>query len=259
MSLALRLIACLDVRGARVVKGERFRKLRDVGDPVELAAGYESDGADEIVFLDVSASAEERTTVLDVVRRTAERLFIPLTVGGGVRTADDVAAVLRAGADRVSINTAAVSHPKLISDAARRFGRQCVVVSIDAKRRAAPREGWDVYTHGGRRRQQLDAVSWARLCAWLGAGEILLTSIDRDGGGQGYDIALTRAVSQAVSVPVIASGGAGSADDVVGAIVNGGAGAALVAGILHSGQTTVARIKERMSARGVLVRSAARV
>lgn len=259
MSLVRRLIACLDVLGARVVKGVRFRNLRDVGDPVELAADYESQGADEIIFLDVSASTEERTTLLDAVRRTAERLFIPLTVGGGVRSADDVAAVLRAGADRVSINTAAISHPALIAEAARRFGRQCVVVSIDAKRRAPPHDGWDVYTHGGRRRHNLDAVAWARLCAKLGAGEILLTSIDRDGGGLGYDLALTQTVSQAVSVPVIASGGAGSADDVVDAIVNGGAAAALVAGILHDGQTTVASIKERMSARGVFVRSTAHV
>lgn len=259
MSHSRRVIACLDVLGARVVKGVRFQQLRDVGDPAELAAAYESEGADEIVFLDVSASAEERATLLDVVRRTAERLFIPLTVGGGVRSVDDAATVLRAGADRVSINTAAVSHPRLITDAARRFGRQCVVVSIDARRRAMPRQGWDVYTHGGRRQQQLDAVSWARQCAELGAGEILLTSMDRDGGGQGYDLALTRAVSDAVTVPVIASGGAGSADDVVGAIVEGGADAALVAGMLHDGLATVASIKERMSARGVRVRSASHV
>jgi cyclase len=257
--LARRLIVCLDVRGGRVVKGVRFRNLRDVGDPVELAAAYEEEGADEIVFLDVSASVEDRPTLLDVVRRTAERLFIPLTVGGGVRTAEDVGAVLRAGGDKVSINSAIVAHPALISDSARRFGSQCVVASIDAKRRASPPGGWEVYTHGGRRPTGLDVVQWARLCVKLGAGEILLTSINRDGRRQGYDLELTQAVAHAVTVPVIASGGAGSADDVVHVLVDGGADAALVAGILHDGDTTVTEIKQRMHTMGLFVRATAHV
>jgi cyclase len=257
--LARRLIVCLDVRGGRVVKGVRFRGLREVGDPVALAAAYEDEGADEIVVLDVSASIEERSPLLDTVRRTADRLFIPLTVGGGIRTADDVGVALRAGADKVSINSAAVAQPDIVSHAARRFGSQCVVASIDARRRPAPRSGWEVHTHGGRRPTGLDAVNWARQCVSLGAGEILLTSIDRDGGRQGYDLELTKAVSQAVTVPVIASGGAGTAHDVVRAVVDGGADAVLVAGILHDGTTTVADIKQRMHRDGLLVRSTAHV
>ena len=268
LMLTRRLIVCLDVKGGRVVKGTRFVGLRDVGDPVELAERYEAEGADELCFLDISASAEERATLLDVVARTAERLFVPLTVGGGVRSADDVARVLRAGADKVSINTAAVERPEVIEEAAYRFGAQCVVASIDAKgasgvgRRAsggtAEVPGYVVYTHGGRTPTPLDAVAWARACVRRGAGEILLTSIDRDGARTGYDLALTRAVADAVDVPVIASGGAGSAAHVRDAIVEAGADAALVAGILHDGVTTVGAIKAALAESGVPVRGATR-
>ena len=252
--LSRRLIVCLDVKGGRVVKGVRFEELRDIGDPVELAARYEADGADEIVYLDIAASAEERATLLTLARRTAERLFIPLTIGGGIRTVDDVAAALRAGADKVGLNSAAVRHPEVLSDGAARFGAQCIVASIDAK--------WEygrfrVYTHGGRSPTNLEAVSWASECARLGAGEILLTSIDRDGSRNGYDLELTRAVADAVSVPVIASGGAGNAAHVRDAIVRGGADAALVAGILHDDQVTVMALKDAMRAAGLPVREAA--
>ncbi len=247
------LIVCLDVKGGRVVKGTRFVNLRDVGDPVELAERYEAEGADELCFLDISASAEERATLLDVARRAAERLFVPLTIGGGVRTADDVARVLRAGADKVSINTAAVERPEVIEEAAYRFGAQCVVASIDATR---DDDRWVVRTRGGRSGTTLDAVGWARECAERGAGEILLTSIDRDGVRSGYDIELTRAVSRAVSVPVVASGGAGSAEDVVDALRAGEADAALVAGILHDGVTTVAELKRVMLESGIPTRVA---
>jgi imidazole glycerol-phosphate synthase subunit HisF len=254
--LVKRLIVCLDVKGGRVVKGVQFESLRDVGDPVELAERYEAEGADEIVFLDISASDEERATLLDVARRTAERLFIPLTIGGGVRTADDAARALRAGADKVSFNTAAVQRPAVLSECAERFGAQCVVASIDA--RALPGErGWLVHTHGGKRRTELEAVDWAAECVRRGAGEILLTSIDRDGARTGYDLELTRAVAEAVRVPVIASGGAGSAEHVAAALDVGQADAALVAGILHDGVTTVAEIKTRLAARGVPVRHVA--
>ncbi len=254
MTLTRRLLVCLDVRGGRVVKGTHFVELRDVGDPVELAAHYEAEGADEIVFLDISASTEERGTLLDVAQRTAERLFIPLTIGGGVRSADDVARVLRAGADKVAINSAAVARPELLSDAAAIFGAQCVVSSIDAK---LVDGAWRVFTHGGKTATELNAVDWARECVSLGAGEILLTSVDRDGARSGYDIELTRAVADAVDVPVIASGGAGSANDVVAAIQSGHADAALVAGILHDGVTTVAEIKQRMRQSLLPVRNAA--
>ncbi|MEP6689885.1 MAG: imidazole glycerol phosphate synthase subunit HisF [Gemmatimonadaceae bacterium] len=249
--LARRVIVCLDVDGGRVVKGVRFEQLRDVGDPVELAARYEAEGADEVVFLDISASAEARATLLDVARRTAERLFIPLTIGGGVRTADDVGRALRAGADKVSVNTAAVARPALLTESADRFGAQCIVASIDAKRDGA---GWRVYTHGGRTPTVLDAVGWAHECVARGAGEILLTSIDRDGARTGYDLELTRAVSGAVGVPVIASGGAGSAADVCDALRDGCADAALVAGILHDGVTTVRAIKLAITGAGIAVR-----
>lgn len=267
--LTRRVIVCLDVRGGRVVKGTRFVNLRDVGDPVELAARYEAEGADELCFLDISASAEERATLVDVARRTAERLFVPLTIGGGVRSADDVARVLRAGADKVSINTAAVQRPEVIAEAAARFGSQCVVASIDAKRRdvgsdpqshtphpASHPPQFQVYTHGGRTPTELDAVEWARECVRLGAGEILLTSIDRDGARTGYDVALTRLVADAVPVPVIASGGAGEAAHVRDAILDAHADAALVAGILHDGVTTVGAIKRALAAAGVPVRAA---
>jgi cyclase len=252
--LTRRIIACLDVRGGRVVKGVRFGSLRDVGDPVELARRYEAEGADEIVFLDISASAENRGTLLDIARRTAEALFIPLTIGGGVRGPDDIARVLRAGADKVSLNSAAVARPETITEAAGRFGSQCVVASIDARREG---DTWTVFTHGGQTRTELDAVSWARQCVRLGAGEILLTSIDRDGARTGYDLELTAAVAEAVRVPVIASGGAGSAADVRAVLADGGAEAALVAGILHDGVTTVQEIKRMLRGAGAPVRGAA--
>lgn len=243
MTLTRRLIVCLDVRDGRVVKGVNFEGLRDVGDPVALAERYEAEGADEITFLDISATHEARATLLDLARRTAERLFIPLTIGGGIRTVDDMALALRAGADKVSVNSSAVRTPEILTQGAERFGAQCVVASIDAK--------WDgtmyrVYTAGGRTPTELDAVAWAQECVARGAGEILLTSIDRDGRRDGYDLALTRAVSAAVAVPVIASGGAGNAAHVCEAILEGGADAALVAGILHDGVTTVGALKAAM-------------
>lgn len=252
--LTRRLIACLDVRSGRVVKGVQFVGLRDVGDPVELATRYEAEGADEIVYLDIAASAEERATLFDLARRTAERLFIPLTIGGGIRTVDDIAAALRAGADKVGLNSAAVRRPEVLSEGADRFGAQCIVASIDAK--------WEdgrfrVYTHGGQVPTDLEAVAWAVECAQRGAGEILLTSIDRDGARDGYHLELTRAVADAVSVPVIASGGAGSAAHVCEALSVGGADAALVAGILHDGQVTVSDLKRAMRAAGLAVREAA--
>lgn len=243
MSLTRRLIVCLDVRGGRVVKGVQFVGLRDVGDPVELAERYERDGADEIVFLDIGATPEARATLLDVVRRTAERLFIPLTVGGGIRTVADIGEALRAGADKVSVNSAAVRDPEILTAGAARFGAQCIAASIDAK---WDNGMWRVYTAGGRNPTDLDAVQWARGCVERGAGEILLTSIDRDGGREGYDLVLTKAVADVVHVPVIASGGAGNATHVREAILEGGADAALVAGILHDGVTTVADLKAVM-------------
>ncbi len=252
--LTRRVIVCLDVEGDRVVKGIHFQALRDVGDPILLAKRYEAEGADEIVFLDISASAHHRQTLLGVARRTAERLFIPLTIGGGIRTAVDVGLALRAGADKVSINSAAVQRPAVLTEAAERFGAQCVVASIDAKRVGGR---WQVYTHGGRTPTTLEAVEWARQCAMRGAGEILLTSIDHDGSRGGYDVELTRAVSEAVAVPVIASGGAGHADHVRHVLEHGGADAALVAGILHDGVTTVGEIKALLAAGGVPVRRVA--
>jgi imidazole glycerol-phosphate synthase subunit HisF len=249
-----RVIVCLDVREGRVVKGVQFEGLRDVGDPVELAERYERDGADEIVFLDIGATHEARATMLDLARRTAERLFIPLTIGGGLRTVDDMAAALRAGADKIGVNSAAVQRPEIMTEGAKRFGAQCIVASIDAKRDGA---SWRVYTSGARVRTELDAVQWAQECVARGAGEILLTSIDRDGARTGYDLDLTRAVSTAVNVPVIASGGAGSAAHVRDVIVNAGADAALVAGIVHDGTTTVAALKRTMRDARIPVRIAA--
>jgi cyclase len=250
--LTRRLIVCLDVQGDRVVKGVQFVGLRDVGDPVALATRYEAEGADEITFLDIAASAEARATLLEVARRTAERLFIPLTIGGGVRTADDMAHALRAGADKVSVNSAAVARPVLLTEASERFGAQCVVASIDAKRDA---DGVArVWVKGGREATPLEAVAWAQECVARGAGEILLTAIDRDGARTGYDVALTRQVAQAVSVPVIASGGAGEARHLVEALRDGQADAVLVAGILHDGVTTVGALKEAMREAGVAVR-----
>lgn len=236
-----------------MVKGVQFEGLRDIGDPVNMSAKYEADGADEITFLDISASAEERATLLDVARRTAEQLFIPLTIGGGVRTANDMALALRAGADKVSVNSAAVSRPELLTEAANRFGAQCVVASIDAKRNDNGQ--WKVWVKGGREETPHDAVEWAQRCAELGAGEILLTSIGQDGARTGYDIALTRAVADAVHVPVIASGGAGQASHLVDAIQQGHADAVLVAGILHDGVTTVRELKRAMLQAGLPVRN----
>ena len=252
--LTRRLIACLDVRGGRVVKGTAFADLRDVGDPVALAERYEAQGADELCFLDISATPDERATALDTVRRTAERLFVPLTLGGGIRGADDVAAGLRAGADKVSVNSAAVERPELLTEAAERFGAQCVVASVDARREGG---GWTVWTHGGRRPTGRDAVAWAAECARRGAGEILLTSIDADGGRRGYDVALTRAVADAVDVPVIASGGAGEAAHLVDAVREGGADAVLLAGILHDGLVGLDELKRALAEAGVAVRRSA--
>ena len=250
--LTRRVIVCLDVKGGRVVKGVNFVGLRDVGDPVALSERYELEGADEITFLDISASAEERATLLDVARRTAERLFIPLTIGGGVRTADDVARALRAGADKVSLNSSAVSNPEVLTAAADRFGAQCVVASIDAKKNA---DGvYKVWVKGGREETPLEAVAWAQECVARGAGEILLTSIDRDGARIGYDLEITRAVANAVNVPVIASGGAGNAQHLVDAVQLAKADAVLVAGILHDGLTTVHALKQTMRDAGIVVR-----
>lgn len=253
MTLRRRIVACLDVDRGRTVKGTRFVDLRDVGDPVELAARHEAGGADEIVLLDITASHEGRDTLLEVVRRAAERLFVPLTVGGGVREVADIGEVLRAGADKVSINTAAVERPGLLRDAAARYGSQCVVASIDARRTADG--SWTVVTRGGRVETGLDAVAWARACEREGAGEILLTSVDRDGGRAGYDLELTRAVSRAVRVPVVASGGAGTAEHVRQVLCDAGADAALLAGVLHDGTLVLADLKRELAASGVPVRS----
>ena len=252
--ISRRIVVCLDVAGDRVVKGVEFESLRDVGDPVEMACRYEAAGADEIVFLDISASTEKRATLLDVARRTAEGLFIPLTIGGGIRTVADVGSSLRAGADKVSINSAAVRTPEVLTESADRFGSQCVVVSIDARREG---DGWLVYTHGGRTKTSLDPIGWAVECVERGAGEILLTSIDRDGTRDGYDIELTQRVADAVTVPVVASGGAGSAPDIIAVLREGHADAALVAGILHDGSTTVTQIKRHLLDCGIPVRQAA--
>jgi cyclase len=252
--LTNRIIACLDVKDGRVVKGTGFVNLRDSGDPVVFAERYEAQGADEIVYLDISATDEGRGTLLDLVRRTAERLFIPLTVGGGMRTVEDIANALRAGADKTAINSAAVRRPQLLTQAASRFGSQCVVASIDALRNG---EWWEVYVNGGRQPTGLDAIDWAARCAELGAGEILLTSIDRDGARSGYDIELVSRVVRAVTVPVVASGGAGSARDVADAFVRGGADAALLAGVLHDGSTDIRTVKMELRAANIPVRLAA--
>lgn len=252
--LTNRVIACLDVKEGRVVKGTGFVNLRDAGDPVALAERYEAQGADEIVYLDIAATNEGRGTLLDLVRRTAERLFIPLTVGGGMRTLEDIANALRAGADKIAINSAGVRRPELFTEAGERFGSQCVVASIDALTRGG---SWEVYVNGGRQPTGLDAIEWATRCAQLGAGEILLTSIARDGGRSGYDIELLSRVARVVTVPVIASGGAGSAVDVANALTRGGADAALLAGMLHAGTIDIASIKETLRATGISVRMAA--
>jgi cyclase len=251
--LAKRIIPCLDVKDGRVVKGVKFVNLRDAGDPVEAALAYDAQGADELVFLDITASHENRDTMLEVVRRTAEGIYMPLTVGGGIRSVDDVRRLLRAGADKVSLNTAALARPEVIREAAERFGSQCIVVAIDARRES---EGhWAVYTHGGRRPTGRDAVTWAREATALGAGEILLTSMDRDGTKDGYDLDLTRAIGRAVSVPVIASGGAGSLEHFYEALADGGADAALAASLFHFGIHTIAEAKAYLRERGVEVRT----
>ena len=248
-----RIIPCLDVTGGRVVKGVEFVDLRDAGDPVQLAAFYDREGADELVFLDITASSDSRRTMLDVVERTADQVFIPLTVGGGVRSVDDIRELLAAGADKVSINTAAIADPTLIEDGARIFGRQCIVVAIDA-RREPDGSGWGVYTHGGRRHSGLDAVVWATEVARRGAGEILLTSMDRDGTRDGYDLPLLEAVSCAVSIPVIASGGAGNLDHLVEGLGPGRADAVLAASIFHFGEFRIAEARAHLASRGIPVR-----
>jgi imidazole glycerol-phosphate synthase subunit HisF len=277
--LCKRIVPCLDVHGGRVVKGVRFLDLRDAGDPVEAALAYDAQGADELVFLDITASHEERAIMLDVVRRTAEGIYMPLTVGGGIRSIEDIRTLLRAGADKVSLNTATLARPELIREAAQRFGSQCIVVAIDAKqedakredakredakREGAKREGakgepeeplrWGVYTHGGRRPAGRDAVAWAREIEELGAGEILLTSMDRDGTGDGYDLELTRAVSEAVSLPVIASGGVGTLEHLREGVLEGKADALLVASMFHFGRHTIAEAKAYLREGGVAVR-----
>ncbi|TLY30996.1 MAG: imidazole glycerol phosphate synthase subunit HisF, partial [Nitrospirae bacterium] len=263
---AKRIIPCLDVKEGRVVKGVGFVNLRDAGDPVEAARAYDAEGADELCYLDIMASHEERKTFLDVVCRTAEQVFMPLTVGGGVQTLDDIRDLLRAGADKVSINTAAVANPEFVRQAAERFGTQCIVVAIDAKRAGIDAKragadakraggGWEVYTHGGRRPTGLDAVEWARRMASFGAGEILLTSMDQDGTKAGYDLALTAAVSEAVEIPVIASGGAGTLEHLYEGIAVGQADAVLAASIFHYRQYTIREAKDYLRARGIPVRS----
>jgi cyclase len=264
--LAKRIIPCLDVTGGRVVKGVNFVELRDAGDPVEIAARYNEQGADELTFLDITATSDERDLILHIIEAVASQVFIPLTVGGGVRTVDDVRRLLNAGADKTSFNSAAIANPQVIRDASSKYGAQCIVVAIDAKRRTeieakrpdangrALGEGWDVYSHGGRKNTGLDVVTWARLMTELGAGEILLTSMDRDGTKAGFDLTLTRAVSDAVSVPVIASGGVGTLDHLADGIELGGADAVLAASIFHYGEFTVAQAKAHLTKRRIPVR-----
>jgi cyclase len=256
MTRSIRIIPCLDVDAGRVVKGVNFVGLRDAGDPVELASRYDGEGADELVFLDITASSDARDTIVDVARRTAEQVFIPFTIGGGIRSVDDARRLLRAGADKVSVNTAAVDRPALVAELAHEFGAQCVVVAIDARRSAMPGalSGFEVFTHGGRTRTGLDAVEWAAEVVRLGAGEILLTSMDRDGTKAGFDLELTRAVADAVTVPVIASGGVGTLAHLVDGVTEGGADAVLAASIFHFGQHTIAEAKAEMAAAGISVR-----
>ncbi len=264
--LAKRIIPCLDVTGGRVVKGVNFVELRDAGDPVEIAARYNDQGADELTFLDITATSDARDVILHIIEAVASQVFIPLTVGGGVRTVEDVRRLLNAGADKTSLNSAAIANPQVIRDASAKYGAQCIVVAIDAKRRSSQDEqrigvnglpmgpGWDVFSHGGRQNVCLDAVAWAVQMADYGAGEILLTSMDRDGTKAGFDLELTRAVSEAVSVPVIASGGVGNLDHLADGIQMGGADAVLAASIFHYGEFTVGQAKERMRERGIAIR-----
>lgn len=251
---AARVIPCLDVDAGRVVKGVNFVGLRDAGDPVELAARYDEQGADELVFLDITASSDRRDTTVDMARAVAEQVFIPFTIGGGIRSVDDARRLLRAGADKVSVNTAAVRRPDLVAEISRTFGAQCCVVAVDARRSPDTASGFEVYTHGGRTRTGVDAVTWAREVERLGAGEILLTSMDRDGTREGFDLELTAAVADAVGVPVIASGGVGTLEHLVDGVLEGGADAVLAASIFHFGQHTVADAKRLLAARGVTVR-----
>ena len=258
MGLAKRVIPCLDVTRGRVVKGVNFVGLRDAGDPVEIARRYDDQGADELTFLDITASSDERDMILHIVEAVAAQVFIPLTVGGGVRKVEDVRRLLNAGADKVSINTSAVQNPQLVADASGRYGAQCIVVAIDAKRVGAGAAGteprWEVYTHGGRKPTGLDVVAWARRMQMLGAGEILLTSMDRDGTKSGFDLELTRAVAEAVDVPVIASGGVGNLEHLAAGIIEGRADAVLAASIFHYGEYSVRQAKELMASRGIEVR-----
>lgn len=254
MGLAKRIIPCLDVTAGRVVKGVNFVGLRDAGDPVEIARGYDAQGADELTFLDITASSDGRDLILSIVESVAAQVFIPLTVGGGVRAVEDVRRLLNAGADKVSINTAAVQNPQLVSDATARYGSQCIVVAVDAKRVAGAAGRWEVYTHGGRQPTGLDALAWGRRMQQLGAGEILLTSMDRDGTRSGFDLELTRAFSEALDIPIIASGGVGNLDHLVQGIVEGRADAVLAASIFHYGEFTVHDAKEHMARHGIEVR-----
>ncbi len=265
MTLAKRIIPCLDVTGGRVVKGVNFVELRDAGDPVEIAARYNEQGADELTFLDITATSDNRDLILHIIEAVASQVFIPLTVGGGVRTPQDVRRLLNAGADKTSFNSAAIANPEVINEASDRYGSQCIVVAIDAKRRSPADEqrlvggvpigaGWDVYSHGGRKNTGLDALQWAREMAQRGAGELLLTSMDRDGTKSGFDLALTRAVADAVPVPVIASGGVGTLEHLADGVQQGGADAVLAASIFHYGEYTVAQAKAAMAARGIPVR-----
>lgn len=258
MTVAVRVIPCLDVDAGRVVKGVQFQNLRDAGDPVELAAAYDAQGADELTFLDVTASSGDRETMIDVVTRTAEQIFIPLTVGGGVRTVDDVDRLLRAGADKVSVNTAAIARPEVLHEMSQRFGSQCIVLSVDARTvpagDAATASGWEVTTHGGKRGTGIDAVEWAMRGAGLGVGEILLNSMDADGTKNGFDLAMIRAVHAAVSIPVIASGGAGRVEHFPPAVVQAGADAVLAASVFHFGALRIPEVKEAMRAADIVVR-----
>jgi imidazole glycerol-phosphate synthase subunit HisF len=258
MTVRIRVIPCLDVSNGRVVKGVNFIDLRDAGDPVEQAQAYDAAGADELCFLDIGASHEGRDTILDVVRRTAEVCFMPLTVGGGVRSSEDARALLLAGADKIAVNSAAVSRPELVADIAGRFGSQCVVASVDAKRRSDAKgnklDGWEIFTHGGRKPTGIDAVSHAVRLAELGAGELLVTSMDRDGTRDGYDLALTRAIADAVSVPVVASGGVGNLDHLVAGVIEGHASAVLAASIFHFGQYSIAQAHDALRAAGLPAR-----
>ena len=251
--IAKRIIPCLDVDNGRVVKGIRFVSLTDAGDPVEQAKRYDAEGADELTFLDITASSDKRDIVTELVRRVADEVFIPFTVGGGLRSVEDIRAILRAGADKITLNTAAIENPRLISDCAETFGSQCIVVAIDARRREGE-SGWEVFTHGGRRAIGLDALEWAVRAQHLGAGEILLTSMDCDGTRDGYDIELTRAVSDAVRIPVIASGGAGKVEHFYDALADGGASAVLAASLFHFGELTIGDVKGYLRSRGVEVR-----